>query len=320
MVTQRTDPPRTGRHVSPRAYAFVVVLVVYVLYTLAVIYKSPVLELDTEIRRIRRSMDQSWRPFVQYYVAFGQRGPSTLVFLPFFIWIAWRKRSAQPLVLLGTALIMLNLSVGIVKIITGRLGPRHTWDSHAIFAGGNIYPSGHVSNTVVLYGLIAWIALEYRRTLVVAAVWLSVSVGLGTVYLNTHWLSDIVGGWLAGALVLLALPWVMPSAERVVAGAVSWWRNRRGRGLAVVDLHGARSRVATPSHTTARHASVRTRTRTSNGTFAEYGLRARSQSTSTPVSSMACSQSFAATAVSLEAAEEPTRVGDPRNSPIPSGP
>ena len=59
--------------------------------------------------------------------------------------------------MLGTALVLLNVSVGVVKYAIGRLGPMHGTDSdvHDIFAGGNIYPSGHVSTAVVLYGLLA---------------------------------------------------------------------------------------------------------------------------------------------------------------------
>ena len=35
-----------------------------------------------------------------------------------------------------------------------------------------------------------------------------------TVYLGTHWLSDVVLGWAAGVLVLLALPWLEPAMAR----------------------------------------------------------------------------------------------------------
>lgn len=258
ISTAKTNSPH-GRRVSPRTWAFVAVLVVYIGFSLAVVYQSPVLSLDGYLRDYRASMTDSWRSFISWYVAFGQRGPSTLVFLPFFIWIAWRKRSAQPLVLLGTALVLLNLSVGIVKVIIGRLGPLRTADTHAVFVGGNIYPSGHVSNTVVLYGLMAWIALEYRRVFIVAAVWLSLSVGLATVYLNTHWFSDVVGGWLAGVLVLLALPWVVPSAERVVERGVARWRNGRSRSPQP-DAHGS-ARLFVDRHLPPRHAVVGSSTR-----------------------------------------------------------
>ena len=44
--------------------------------------------------------------------------------------------------MLGTALLVLNLSVGVVKLATGRLGPLPRTNVHAVFEGGNIFPSG----------------------------------------------------------------------------------------------------------------------------------------------------------------------------------
>lgn len=289
---------------------FAALLVVYLLLTLAVIYQTPLLTFDGYLRGLHlKHNHHQWATFVTWYVAFGQRGPSTLVFLPFFIWMAWRKRSAQPLVLLVTALVLLNLSVGVVKVITGRVGPFGTTDTHAIFDGGNIYPSGHVSNTVVLYGLIAWIALEYRKTLVVVAVWLSVTVGLGTVYLRTHWISDVFAGWIAGALVLVALPWVMPTAERFVDAVIARIRARRGHRTKVPS----QAAKVGPRH--ARTGSV-----APGGRSRVRPTSANDHRKSTPVRSAARSQSFAATAASLDDREESTSSGDPRSSPIPSGP
>lgn len=312
------SPPR--RRVTWRAWAFAGVLVLYLALTLCIVYRTPVLSLDSYLKGLdlRHRLPESWKKWISFYVAFGQRGPSTLVFLPFFIWTAWRQRSPQPLVRLVTALILLNVSVGIVKVITGRLGPLHTHNTHAIFDGGNIYPSGHVSNAVVLYGLIAWIALEHRGWFVAAAIWLSVTVGLGTIYLDTHWFSDVVGGWIAGGLVLLALPWVMPFAERATDAAIQRMRGilarRRQRRVHPASKHALPSRARRPA------------ARPGGGTVPAFAPRgraaagARGQGKATPVSSSACPQSFAATAVSFDARDEPTRLGEPRISPMPFGP
>ncbi|MGI8678238.1 MAG: phosphatase PAP2 family protein [Jatrophihabitans sp.] len=315
-----SESPPT-RRVSWRAWAFVGAFVLYVALTLCVIYKTPVLSLDSYLKGLdlRQRLPASWKNWISVYIAFGQRGPSTLVFLPFFLWTAWRRRSPQPLVLLVTALILLNGSVGIVKVITGRLGPLRTHNTHAIFDGGNIYPSGHVSNAVVLYGLMAWIAIAHRRWFVAGAIWLSVTVGIGTIYLDTHWFSDVVGGWVAGGLVLLALPWVMPFAERLTDATIARIRSaphlrRRARGLP------GGSPAQGPARPTAgaRTALVRT----SGGTLHAFQKRPKhAQPNSTPVRSVARSQqSFAAAAASFDAPDEPTRFGDPRTSPIPSGP
>lgn len=216
---------------------FSALLVAYVLLTLGVVYHSPVLDLDHAIRQLNLQRRwHGWYHRVEIYVMLGQRAPSTLVALPWIAWCAWRARSPRPIVLLATGLLVLNLSVGVVKVLTGRVGPLFTHDVHDVFAGGNIYPSGHVSNTVVLYGVIALLATKHRKLATAAAIWISVSVGLLTLYLNTHWFSDVVGGWLAGSLVLVSLPWLMPYTERAteavidrIRRALAAWRRRRLR-------------------------------------------------------------------------------------------
>jgi membrane-associated phospholipid phosphatase len=280
-----------------------------VIYTaLVMIPSSPVLSFDERLANLELWTNYpSWRSFVHYYVIFGQRGPATLVFLPFFLWVSWRSRSTRPLVMLGASLVLLNVSVGILKFGLGRVGPAHANDVHNFFDGGTIYPSGHVSNVVVLYGLIAWISPRFRKTLIAIAVFLSATVGFGTVFLRTHWFSDVVGGWIAGALVLLALPTMMPTAQRWADAGFGWL--------------GARIR--------GRHRNTRTSTRAAVNEPSQLAPEAPArpnapkharQGKDTPVRSAARSQSFAATRASFDERDDPTRRGDPRNSPIPSGP
>jgi len=230
--------PNFSVRVSPRAVTFWSLLALYVVLTILILVPSPVLDLDQYLAGLHlKAAHPGWRPWINGYVMFGQRGPATLAFLPVFLFVAWRARSKRPLVMLATALVLLNVSVGIVKYATGRVGPMHVGDAdvHDIFAGGNIYPSGHVSNAVVLYGLVAWIVAARWRTLAITiAVFLSLTVGLSTVYLRTHWFSDVVGGWLAGALVLLSLPTAMPYAERwtdrLLEAIRGWYARRRRTG------------------------------------------------------------------------------------------
>lgn len=67
------------------------------------------------------------------------------------------------------------------------------------------FPSGHVTGTVVVYGLLAWFALSTRGRVpaVALAVVLVVLTALSRLYLGVHWLSDVLGGALLGTGVLL---------------------------------------------------------------------------------------------------------------------
>lgn len=66
------------------------------------------------------------------------------------------------------------------------------------------------------WGILAYLAAtpRARRYLSAMSAVVSLGVGLTTVYLGTHWLSDVVLGWAAGLLILLGLPWVEPLITR----------------------------------------------------------------------------------------------------------
>ncbi len=258
--SQPTTAPAAPDHRTRwRHAAFWVLLAVYAVLTLLIAVRNgPTVRLDEWVADLR--MKHRWPglyDWINFYIHIGQRAPSTAVALPWIVWRCWRLRSKTPLVRLVTALLLLNVSVGIVKVATGRIGPHKISHADVVFAGGNIYPSGHVSNIVVLLGVLAWMSVRYRKAMIVAAVVIPVTVGFSTIYLNMHWLSDVVGGWLAGGLVLLALPTVMPAADRAADALEArlreaWRRRRQARrqgagGDAAVPVPAPERRADAPS-------------------------------------------------------------------------
>jgi hypothetical protein len=102
-----------------------------------------------------------------------------------------------------------------------------------MFSGGDIFPSGHTANAVVTWGILAYLATtpRARRVLSVVAAVFALGVGATTVYLGTHWVSDVLLGWAAGLVILLGLPWFEPaiaSSEVWLLAARDRFRERRG--------------------------------------------------------------------------------------------
>jgi undecaprenyl-diphosphatase len=72
------------------------------------------------------------------------------------------------------------------------------------------FPSGHAMDTITTYGILLVLARESmrpgpRRKAIVGAIALAIAiVGYSRLYLGVHYLSDVVGGWLAGGAWLIA--------------------------------------------------------------------------------------------------------------------
>lgn len=203
----------------------------YLAVVLAVLTTSRLVALDWWVMMFKPY--EHWPAFEQFlnvYVIAGQRGPSSIVVGAWLAWRCLRLRSWRPLLVMGVALVLLNMSVGAVKIGMGRLGPHyaHVAGSNELFLGGGIFPSGHTANAVVTWGIVAYCAVRHRRLGAFLAGFMGITVGLTTLYLGTHWVSDVLAGWAAGALVLLALPLFEPVIESADARLRAAWALRMG--------------------------------------------------------------------------------------------
>ena len=92
------------------------------------------------------------------------------------------------------------------------------------------FPSGHVLSLTVFFGIIAYLvatSVEGRRRLrVLACCGCATTVALvafSRIYLDMHWLSDVLGGFAVGAAYLLVAIWVIEVGTpwRVLISAAS---------------------------------------------------------------------------------------------------
>ncbi|MCX5379186.1 phosphatase PAP2 family protein [Streptomyces sp. NBC_00091] len=223
--------PQMSRH---RVVLLSATLGAYLVTVVAVLTTSWLVRLDWQIMFFRPY--EQWpqvHAFLDYLVVLGQRGPTAVMVAAWLGWRSWRQHTLRPLIALGVALLLLNITVGSVKLGLGRLGPHYATQigSAELFAGGDIFPSGHTANAVVTWGILAYLASTTvtRRVLSVLSAVVSLSVGATTVYLGTHWVSDVLLGWMAGLLIMLALPWFEPliaRAEAYVFELRELWRRR----------------------------------------------------------------------------------------------
>ncbi len=136
----------------------------------------------------------------------GGRGFILIVLAGLVGYLGWRFRTVVPLVRVLLALVLLTVVVYSFKYGTGRTAP--AYPGSFFHRDGASYPSGHVANAVLMWGVARWQAVEYRlaswlqRTTWVLSVAGPVATGIAMVSLDFHWITDAVVGAAVGILLL----------------------------------------------------------------------------------------------------------------------
>jgi membrane-associated phospholipid phosphatase len=150
--------------------------------------------------------DSAAYPALWLVTQLGGRGAILLVLAGLVGWLAWRRRTWVPLRQVLLALVVLTAAVYATKYATGRTAP--AYPGSYFFSGGESYPSGHVANAVLMWGVARWLAVEYGLPAPVQRTfwWLSVvgpvATALAMVALDFHWITDAVVGGAVGVLLL----------------------------------------------------------------------------------------------------------------------
>lgn len=177
-----------------------------VLVTVDIFVQGPLTQLDIEIaswdgeKETPALQDAAW-----IYDKLGQRSVLVPILLIVAGVFARRHGTWRPVVLAMASFVVLNVVVGAMKILIGR-SETETGDP-SVFDGGVIYPSGHSSNMVLTGGLIIYFFWRYakdpplRRLTLLITVLTTVTI-LTSLYVGSHWLTDLVAGALVGGLLL----------------------------------------------------------------------------------------------------------------------
>lgn len=181
----------------------------FIVVTQQVITNGQLIALDAKIANAGRTDFPSWIDFLLMRIDdLGLRGLTATALMIAAMYIARRFKTWRPLNLAILSLIALNLTVGLAKLLIGRTKPQLNVD--LIYAGGLSYPSGHASNALLSWGVLAYLIYRYAhvdryrgRLASTCVALISLSVCVVSLFRNTHWLSDLVGGLFIGAALLV---------------------------------------------------------------------------------------------------------------------
>lgn len=200
-------PRRTRRSTRPirRPLTLAAVLLAsFVGYTLLVVHWSPFIRLDFALNR--NFHVHSFWPVLHVVDRVGQRAVCLPILAGVVAVTAWRHRTWRPALLGLAGIFVVNLLVLIAKLAMSRGQPL---TGESFFSDGDMYPSGHTANILVVYGLCYHLITHYgrvgdqvRKVLAATVVVLSVVMLTTSLLLRWHWFSDLVAGFMIGGAVL----------------------------------------------------------------------------------------------------------------------
>jgi membrane-associated phospholipid phosphatase len=203
---------QTRRRQMDRALRWSLLLFMgFLIVTQQVLTNGPLVSYDKEINSQPKPQFEGLAGFILRRLDdLGLRGLTATVLLIAATFIAYKFKTWRPLNLAMISLLSLNLVVGTFKIVLGRTKPRDGFD--LLHAGGMSYPSGHASNAVLSWGILAYLIYRYAkvdryqgRLASAGVVLISLTVCVVSLIRHTHWFSDLLGGLFVGSALLVAV-------------------------------------------------------------------------------------------------------------------
>ncbi|MEU6254583.1 phosphatase PAP2 family protein [Streptomyces sp. NPDC047043] len=219
------SPPRPPAHRTAVRAAAVLAVCSTVLLVLVAVRWHPLINADGDIARTthRWAVDEPGLTHTFRILTDWVWDPWTmrLACAAAVVWLVWRYAAWWTALWLAGACAWGTVLQQSLKAAVDR--PRPVWPDPVDSARYAAFPSGHALTATVVCGLLLWLLRRHGvgrvlwRTALVVAVVSVVGVGLTRVWLGVHWASDVVGGWLIGALVV------------AVAVGTYEWRAAHGR-------------------------------------------------------------------------------------------
>ena len=129
-----------------------------------------------------------------------------LILVPFVYWCVDSKWGARLLSLLALSIFTSELFKWVGH------APRPYWIDSRVKALAHEatygLPSNHAQTALILWSYLA-LTLKKRWTWLVAAM-LILGISFSRLYLGVHFAGDVIGGWIIGAILLMAFLWAAP--------------------------------------------------------------------------------------------------------------
>jgi len=124
----------------------------------------------------------------------------------------YMKSSKKNGIIFGAMILITGGIIWVLKQTFGRLRPLEALSTELSYS----FPSGHATMAVVFFGILIYlfVSKKYRVWGIVVASLLVLFVGFSRLYLRVHWLTDVLGGFIIGGVILAAGIWAFNAQGR----------------------------------------------------------------------------------------------------------
>jgi undecaprenyl-diphosphatase len=176
------------------------------LFTMAAVHNNDLFWGDRTISSALRIDDKTWQQFFARFDTTQNISLGLVLTVSAALWLLRKRLEAAAFLLLLPTLVF---TVSLPKIFVKRLRPEGTLEGIT-----DSFPSGTATVSILVFGFLMFLVGEFvapRRLRIGIQVALGLVIALFGVFrllAGEHWPSDIVGGYMAGALALGAIIWL----------------------------------------------------------------------------------------------------------------
>ena len=193
----------TVNYTIPLVMAFVSLLVFLGLMA-ETIAKGGFFGIDSSVNSWVISVQSSWLTPVAIFIGlvFDPVG-IVIIMLASAIYLKFKRSGRDSLMFIFLILISVAL-IELFKFLVQRGRPADMITGES----GYSFPSGHATMAAILFGSLIYltyikgISKFPRRVITVVSIFMILLIGFDRIYLNVHWLSDIIGGYALGTFLV----------------------------------------------------------------------------------------------------------------------
>lgn len=178
-------------------YVNIISLIVFILILLLV-KLGLFLKLDLTISSLMLLIQNNFLTSISKVIWFIFDTKSMIVISLLISILLWFKDSKKDSIFFISTMILNALFIFGIKFLTEIERPLNSLITETDFA----FPSGHVTTAVVFFGILTYLFKNKSKDFKILYILTILFIVFTRLYLNSHWLSDVLGGFALGTFIL----------------------------------------------------------------------------------------------------------------------